>query len=131
MISPRHSFESVVRELRQGLHDGTIVLERQGEFEESRNRAYELGLAAGKSNIRAYTFTSTEAKGGFFFKKTVQHHLVVTFSGDTVIHIAGDVSEIQKFDIPDDIKRGLAAALSAAAAKLAEGDGSASAQSET
>jgi len=81
--------------------------------------AWSPGYRQGESDpTTVYTFTATVAQPRSIIKENVTRHLVVTVSGNTVIHVSGDVSEIQSFDIPENIKRGLAELLSDAAASL-------------
>jgi hypothetical protein len=137
MTGPKHTFESVVSELREGLENGAITLDcgpEVGETEsficcrESLNLSEELlktflaretdlacrrGVQDDKAEVRSYIFI-TQTKTGGLFTRTKKLHLSVTFIGNEVKYLAGDVSEIQKFNLPPEIKKAIDDSVAAA-----------------
>jgi hypothetical protein len=71
--------------------------------------AYKRGLAESKAKVRSHTYKSYK-KVGAFIKRTQQLYLSVTFVGSELKYLAGDVSDIEKFEIPPGIKKAIDAA---------------------
>jgi hypothetical protein len=83
MITPRHSFESIVRELRKGIQDGSVVLGGKAESARIMAHVWNPRYQKGKSDSTTfYTFTATVTQKGSFIELNVTRHLVVTVSGD-------------------------------------------------
>jgi hypothetical protein len=130
MMGPKHTVESVIRELREGLLNGTVVLDRpDAETRASRsiklskdrlktfvaNEAeivYDRGLDQGKAQVSVYTFTAHKKTGMGLFSRTRQKSLSIVFIDDEPKFLAGDMAEIDTFDIPPEIKKRINYALS-------------------
>ena len=165
MSGPKHPFESVVRQLREGLENGAIILDcarpepRETDPGEcsflhalagiaanstnafnskksftwghpSLNLSEELlktfvadeaetasmhGFEEGKVEARSYIFRA-QTTTGVLFRRTKQLYLSVTLVGNDVMYLAGDVSEIQKFQLAPEIKKAIDDSLAAAKA---------------
>src|SRR5437016_5052420 len=76
--------------------------------------AHKRGIEVGKGMARCYTFTAEKEHGEWFFKKTRVLYLSVTVVGDEVKHLAGNLSDIERFAIPPEIKKLIYASLAIA-----------------
>ena len=90
MIEPRHKFESVVKELREGLQSGTIVLDRTepAPAPMSRNIAIILGevfMATSKTTKDSFTLENLFGIGG--------HHKTTISDGKRRVEGLGRTAE--------------------------------------
>lgn len=70
--------------------------------------AYEAGLAEDESPVRALTFQAEKQEPrGLFHEMTRHLFITLAITGDTVKYAAGDLNEIERFNIPPEIKRAL------------------------
>jgi hypothetical protein len=70
--------------------------------------AYKRGLAEGAAKVKSFTFKAYKKTGMFKLRKQ-QLYLSVTFFGDELKYLAGDVSDIEKFQIPPEIQKAIQA----------------------
>jgi hypothetical protein len=68
--------------------------------------AYKRGLAEGAAKVKSFTFKAYK-KTGMFKLRTQQLYVSVTFFGDELKYLAGDVSDIEKFQIPPEIQKAI------------------------
>ncbi len=67
--------------------------------------AYERGLAESEAPVRALTFQAEKQEPRGLFHEVTRHlFIAITMLGDTVKYAAGDLNEIDRFDIPPEIK---------------------------
>jgi hypothetical protein len=70
--------------------------------------AYETGLAGGDEPVRALTFQAEKLEPRGLFHEVTRHlFIAIAMTGDCVKYAAGDLSEIERFSIPPEIKRAL------------------------
>jgi hypothetical protein len=70
--------------------------------------AYERGQPDDEGQIRSFTFhAEKEEPHGLFREAVRQLFIAVTMDGDTVKHAAGDLAEIDRFQIPPRIRKAL------------------------
>jgi hypothetical protein len=85
MILQPRSFDAFLRELREGLLNGTIALNLEKLYTSAYEEGYRAGLIAGSQalseSLRIEQFKSTHTVRRFFFKKTVTQVLVVVSLG--------------------------------------------------
>jgi len=68
--------------------------------------AYDAGLAEGP--IRSFAFRAEKVEPhGLFREATRQLFIAVTMSGDAVKYAAGDLAEIDRFEIPPEMRRAI------------------------
>jgi hypothetical protein len=68
--------------------------------------AYERSLADGEGRIRALTFQAEkEEPRGLFGEVTRRLFIAITMEGESVKYAAGDLNEIDRFDMPPEIGR--------------------------
>lgn len=68
--------------------------------------AYERSLAEGDGRIRALTFQAEKHEPRGFFGEVTRHlFIAVTMEGDAVKYAAGDLNELERFDMPPEIGR--------------------------
>jgi len=69
---------------------------------------YGSGLAQGEGPVRAFTFHAEKDEPRGLFREVTRHlFIAITMSGDTVKYAAGDLNEIDRFEIPPEIRRAL------------------------
>ena len=74
--------------------------------------AYEASLAGEEMPVRALTFQAEKQEPRGLFHEVTRHlFIAVSMNGDTVRYAAGDLNEIERFNIPPQIKRALLAFL--------------------
>jgi len=70
--------------------------------------AYEASLADDDEPVRALTFQAEKQEPrGWFHEVTRYLFIAVAMNGPTVKYAAGDLHEIERFDIPPEIKRAI------------------------
>jgi hypothetical protein len=70
--------------------------------------AYETSLADDEMPVRALTFQAEKQEPRGLFHEVTRHlFIAVTMNGDAVKYAAGDLSDIERFSIPPEIKRAL------------------------
>jgi hypothetical protein len=68
--------------------------------------AYERSLAEGEGRIRALTFQAEKDEPrGLFGEATRRLFIAITMDGEAVKYAAGDLNEIDRFDMPPEIGR--------------------------
>ena len=68
--------------------------------------AYERSLSEGEGRIRALTFQAEkEEPRGLFGEVTRRLFIAITMEGEAVKYAAGDLNEIERFDMPPEIGR--------------------------
>jgi hypothetical protein len=68
--------------------------------------AYERSLAEGEGRIRALTFQAEKQEPRGLFGEATRHlFIAVTMDGDAVKYAAGDLNELERFDMPPEIGR--------------------------
>jgi hypothetical protein len=68
--------------------------------------AYERSLAEGEGRIRALTFQAEKAEPRGLFGEVTRHlFIAITMDGEAVKSAAGDLNEIERFDMPPEIGR--------------------------
>ena len=70
--------------------------------------AYEMALPDGDGRFRSFTFHAEKEEPHGLFRDVVrQLFIAVTMDGDAVKHAAGDLADIDRFQIPPRIRRAL------------------------
>ena len=70
--------------------------------------AYESSLADDETPVRALTFQAEKQEPRGLFHEVTRHlFIAIAMNGDAVKYAAGDLSEIERFSIPPEIKRAL------------------------
>jgi len=70
--------------------------------------AYESALAGSGEPVRAFTFHAEKEEPRGLFREVTRHlFIAVAMSGDAVRYAAGDLNEIDRFEIPPEIRRAL------------------------
>jgi hypothetical protein len=68
--------------------------------------AYERSLAEGEGRIRALTFQAEKEEPRGLFGEVTRHlFIAITMDGEAVKYAAGDLNEIDRFDMPPEIGR--------------------------
>jgi hypothetical protein len=68
--------------------------------------AYETSLADDEMPVRALTFQAEKQEPRGLFHEVTRHlFIAVTMNGDAVKYAAGDLNEIERFDMPPEIGR--------------------------
>ena len=68
--------------------------------------AYERSLAEGEGRIRALTFQAEKQEPrGLFGEVTRRLFITITMDGESVKYAAGDLNEIDRFEMPPEIGR--------------------------
>jgi hypothetical protein len=98
----------VYQELSWRERHAAIVDHYEKRLEVEIDLAYKRGLAEGAAKVRSFTF-KTYKKTGMFKLRTQQLYLSVTFFGDELKYLAGDVADIEKFQIPPEIQKAIQA----------------------
>jgi hypothetical protein len=82
--------------------------------------AYERCSAGQDGRVRAFTFTAEKEEPAGLFREMTRHlFIAITMHGDAVKYAAGDLTEIDRFHIPPEIKRAVLRFLSSAPKDLA------------
>jgi hypothetical protein len=69
---------------------------------------YGSRLAEDEGPVRAFTFHAEKEEPRGLFREVTRHlFIAITMSGDTVKYAAGDLNEIDRFEIPPEIRRAL------------------------
>ncbi|HUO28873.1 MAG TPA: hypothetical protein VMU80_06640 [Bryobacteraceae bacterium] len=77
--------------------------------------AYEAALAGDDRPVRALAFQAEKQEPRGLFHEVTRHlFIAITMSGDEVKYAAGDLNEIERFNIPPEIRRALLAFISPA-----------------
>ena len=84
--------------------------EHEARVREVADREFERGLAAGGGQVESYEFTRQAEKKVFFFKSAQELSLMLVLYRGKVIRAHGDVSNVELFELPEEIKRAIAAA---------------------
>jgi len=70
--------------------------------------AYETNLADDERPVRALTFQAEKQEPRGLFHEVTRHlFIAVTMNGDAVRYASGDLNEIERFNIPPEIRRAL------------------------
>jgi hypothetical protein len=70
--------------------------------------AYSAGADAEDGPVRAFTFYAEKLEPSGLFREVARPlFIVVTLSGNTVLHAAGDLAEMSRFDMPPAIRKSL------------------------
>ena len=68
--------------------------------------AYSTAAEDDEGRIRALTFHAEKEEPRGFFREVTRHlFLAITMDGDTVRHAAGDLTEIDRFQMPPQIRK--------------------------
>ena len=70
--------------------------------------AYGNGLAESEEPVRAFTFHAEKQEPRGLFREVTRHlFIALAMSGDAVRYAAGDLHEVERFEIPPEIRRAL------------------------
>lgn len=84
--------------------------------------AYEASRTAGDGPVRAFTFRAEKEEPHGLFREVTRHlFLAVAMDADEVRYAAGDLSEIERFQIPPEMRRAILEFMAPARAHAAVG----------